>query len=920
LLGSTGMGDPRDRVRRRRRTDTATPRPRAAAPTPGRGTQVTEDAYERGLTRLPAAIAADEAAEDDDVDVDDLEEHDRRAVQDFARVPEERRALRARPAGGGRGARETYTTFDEDAGEIGAGVRSRHAHERRDGSHEVASEADATIGPGGPEFAIRRRREIDHGGDVGSERQAEVRAEVMDGRITGSLQRERGPDDARPRDRVEGAVDLAEDGRIEGVSGAARHTTGDGREIAISAGVTASIDEPVQQPDGRWRIEGTITYTAGGSGSTGDRADAAVEGGATYSHVRTFVRNFTTEGRARAFYDHAERYLGAAAIAAFDAPDTAAEAMRMGIGDERATSDGIAVNGGASASIGQLRAGVTMQIGSTHEATVIRADRDHVQLRVRDTTAVSGTASLSVPLSSMSAGAGSDVHRGQTYDFDVSTRAGRAALDRALGGELPRGARGPGWHVTARVRGETARESSGVGVLGLDIASEEAVVEEETEDADGNRTVEVQAVARLTAETALPDWLASRVGLGSAVHRTELTLAHGGGGALESEVRGSSARDTMATLGRATGLPTHLTGVDGDGSGTWNLSAQFTDGQIRGFMARVLRGDIDLSGLGAAAHGDYHTLRTELRAAGDYRAARRAVATFVSETGSRGIELIRTQTGARPRFGVTLEGSTVFVGPDGHARTDRRIGDLSRRIASGDNALDDAFGLQRELRDRLAAMRDPAQFTDLLPDLRSQEIATVERQLARLPAVIHQAAELAGTGPMCGDEVETAGPSEAQRTALAAIARDAATMTAAQREARRVRDRVTRQRAAHDGHVDNGGFPPRDTLYAEADRYARADTAWAEAEVAYGRGERASQAYDDALARLQTVTGVEQDQLAREIRVHTWDAARYYRTALAAYRTAFETYGAIRTASLRRGEVGLWGLHDDENPERPAAR
>jgi hypothetical protein len=237
------------------------------------------------------------------------------------------------------------------------------------------------------------------------------------------------------------------------------------------------------------------------------------------------------------------------------------------------------------------------------------------------------------------------------------------------------------------------------------------------------------------------------------------------------------------------------------------------------------------------------------------------------------------------------------------------------------------LSLQRELRTRLDAMRDPAQFADLLPALRTQEMATVERQLARLPALVGEAQALVraerraaedGDGPMtleddpapsCGEDDSTAA-SSAQRRATRAIAHDAAVMSAAQGEARRVRSLVIAQRDLHDGHAGDGGFPPRTTLYREADRYGRADRAWDAGAQAFRRAEIAFAAYDEAFARFGAVSGSFGDieeQLAMEVRAHTWDALRHYREALAKFRDAHATYGAIRTASERSGMAGMWG-------------
>lgn len=889
-----------------------------------------------------------DAAEAGDVELDRVEG---RQVDGFAADGDRVVARR------GRSEVHTAHELDETAPAVGIGAR-RHGPRRRDGESTRTSTqtATATVGSSGPEVQLGRERTTDRGGGVTETTSSSAGFSAASGEATVGVSRRRGRAGDQESVGGEVGVDTSLHG-IEGASGSVSWGRGR-RSVSVRAGFQIDIEEPVRQPDGTFRITGTLDGSAGlgVDGRQGDRARGSASIG--YQGRRGFTRVFATEREARIFYEDTQRYFDLHGLSEFDLSgiDSADEARGMAVGESATRRDGIQVRGGATVTQSAFEVGATLTLGGSHEARVTRSSATAVRLRITDTTRAGISATGGVPTTGVRLGAEGTSTSGVEVEFDISTPQGEAALQRALGGDVPIGASGPGWRLIATRRGSTSADSHGADVLVAGFTSTSTTGVEDEQAADGSRTRQYTGTAAISAQTILPDELTEGTALGAAEEQVGIEMTSRGETTLSAEIQGSDAADTHRALSEvtgATGAP-HL--ATGAAAGTWQVSAQLTDAQLRRFMDQAADGQINLLDVGLAHEGDLRALVTTLRSARNLPegrrmdVARRAVAEFFAETGADGSRALRAALGERPHFDVALEGSDVFTGEAGNAHLRSQITDLRRRLAAPGTDLvaltQEARALLREQERRLHRMRDRSQFRELPQQLRVEQVAALEPIVRELRRVTEQigtdlprmtaaearaTAETAaageatqssrlehGVGPESRiEDAERVPASAADRAARTAMEREAQIMRQAQMQCRRTLDVVTRERDLHNGRgVTVFRAPAIEGLYMETDAYERANQAWTEAQRLIARAHQAQASYDQLSAYISgqsRLDSPESQQASSEVIVHMRDAARYYGEATTRLRESYRVFTSIR--NRHRAERQFWGERPPPLPE-----
>jgi hypothetical protein len=113
----------------------------------------------------------------------------------------------------------------------------------------------------------------------------------------------------------------------------------------------------------------------------------------------------------------------------------------------------------------------------------------------------------------------------------------------------------------------------------------------------------------------------------------------------------------------------------------------------------------------------------------------RALSEFISETGSRGLLLIRQTIHAQPAYDLRLIGDEYMTGAEGHARLAERIAAFGTRLASGSNlhALGSEISIELSTQQsRLTAIMNPERYPDLPHELRQREVERSRAEIGEL--------------------------------------------------------------------------------------------------------------------------------------------------------------------------------------------
>jgi hypothetical protein len=456
-----------------------------------------------------------------------------------------------------------------------------------------------------------------------------------------------------------------------------------GYGASAGAGVRSTVGKPVLMADGRW----TVTYDTTSDVSVGGgtkRVTAGVEG----AHASGGTRLFASKAEAEAFArgDHA---------AHSDDP------MDLAIGESLVTSNS------AKGKLGvETHLGAGLSVGGTHTTTVARLDERTLEVTVARGRDAGGTLSAAAGPIAVGGGLEAGTSEEQRYRFDVTTKAGRAALTQFQATGVAPAANRVGRADSLSVGSSRAAHFAVAGV------------------STGGKTTERRDRELGNTYTGTRSKGASLLGLGA--HSATSSLTSGPGGTdLVSSVKSDEGASSMAELAEATG--TRARGMPGSAavksSGAWSIESHLSDEQLLAFAHRLAsHGDVALAPLrGLDGHG--RELRAKLRGAKNMDEYRKAMAEFVAGAGGKATAWVRQLAGVTD-YDVKLENDPVFPGAEGRRALEHELTELRDPAAiEAQIAALDA---------RAKAIGDPTKYTDLPLDVRVHEVKKIYAQVEAL--------------------------------------------------------------------------------------------------------------------------------------------------------------------------------------------
>lgn len=629
-----------------------------------------------------------------------------------------------------QGARERVMTADgyerRDAssatfekGTLTLGTGSTETYEQDDeSSSSTARSASVAIGKDSVVVA-RSGTTTDKAADGSARaRTAGVSADLAKGKLGGNVGTTTTDADGKVVSGVSasGGIDLAVNGRLEGANAAVSATRGPAT-VVVSGEWKYTIDEP-KQVDGAWVV--TYTKSLSGGGTLGGKSASGygVSVGGSAATTSTGERHFATKAEAEAFRTKGPSEAGA--------PTTVDGARSLAVGDRSSSTTSRGGELGASGVIEGLQVGGKLQIGQSHSVTVMRVDANKVQVEVVDADTLGGEASLGTFGVSMRGGGSRTLTQGVVLEFDLSTATGAKAFEtfRATGvarKDTP---------VVARTSGRTDTRSSGVGLGVADISSQSTVDQSTTVDTAHNKVERASG----TESSGIDMGYFGKSSTSTALHTREVNDTKRSYGTVAT-VDSSSASSASHDLSRATGTHQSVVG-DGASKGQWTVTSQFSDSQIQTLCDKIKSDRFNYHALIYQAGYGEDLVAAVKGAGGDLDAVRLALATFVSRTGSRGLELMRETIGGKFDYDLGLADDENFKGAAGRVETERQIADFKARLAAptGDKGalVGDIAKVLTQQQERMAAIADPAQYPELPTELRASEVGKARAIVATL--------------------------------------------------------------------------------------------------------------------------------------------------------------------------------------------
>ncbi len=555
---------------------------------------------------------------------------------------------------------------------------------------------------------------------------AGVSANISEGKVGGNIGTAKRDAEGKVESGMSaaGELDFNANGELEGASAQVAATKGP-VNVVVAGQYKYTIAEP-KLVEGMWVV--TYTKSVGGNASLGGTSAGGHSAniGGSASETSTGERRFKTKGEADAFQKKGPTEAAA--------PTTAEGAAALAVGDRVSTTDAKGAQVGGSAMIQGLQVGGKLQIGKSHSVTVVKADPTRVHVEVTDADTLGGEASLGTFGVSMKAGASRTLSQGVVLEFDISTPAGQAAFEqfRRTGVAPASGAR-----LVARTSGRSDSEVSGVGLGIVDITATSTVEQSTTETADGDK---IERAAGTDAVGVDAGFLGKHQ-VSTTLDTSETNDASRAYGT-KATIDSSSAESANHELAAATGVKQN-SNIEGAPKGQWSVTSHFSDAQIQTLCAEINSDHFNYHSLIYRSGHGAALIQAVKGSGGNMDAVRLALSEFISETGSRGLELMRDTIGGKFAYDLNLAGDKYFTGASGREATERQIADFKARLASPKSDKGSLIGqiatCLSSQQEKLAAIGDPRQYPELPSELRTEEIAKTRSMVKTLEQMRDQA-------------------------------------------------------------------------------------------------------------------------------------------------------------------------------------
>lgn len=607
--------------------------------------------------------------------------------------------------------------YDHDKRRVTVG-RTEKVSREQDGK-TIDSERGTTIAVGkdGLELGHDRKSTVVDADGVTTAKSLGLSGNVTEGEVGVKGSRSRSEADTGASRSVSGSasVKVGKHG-LEKASAQASVSLGS-LTINLDGGFSFIVEEPqMVERDGKrvWSMRVTRTVTSG-SGVTVKGVGGGMKD--TSTQVMTIIRDSREALIAMRTRGRLEAELAK--------PADARTVRDMRDGESR--SSGKSEDGSLSgeAWMGVMQVGASFTNGKSETVTVTRKSGTlvHVEVEQKSTSGVSGK--LGTVAGGIGGGKSTERHRRRVLAFDLGQPEGKAAFEMfRASGVVPR----VGAKEIEVGTGEQQSTTSSVSLGPASFSDASSVVSSTTIDASGKKEAHTGARAQ---SISLP-FLGSHTKVAGfhAVERDDKDRTYRATAMVDS----AYAIDASEALADATGTHTHRE-ASGPGSGTWNISAEFSDEEVERLIGLIRKDKVVYAGLGRHYKKGESLRRAVLAAKDNHDGIREALSVFVAETGTGGLAVMRKALATNPSYDVELLGDKYLTGEKVRLEIETKASDFEAR-AEGPGAslgklmaeIDQVIAYHRERADSIANHRN---YPELPHQLRAAEVHRSREAVAR---------------------------------------------------------------------------------------------------------------------------------------------------------------------------------------------
>lgn len=608
------------------------------------------------------------------------------------------------------------------------GFSAKVGHERtlgEEGGDQLTTGTGASYGKG---KVTLTRGETVVGADGATEKQVGVTGDIKNKEVgvSGSLVR-KGKDGKEVSALSGGAgVKLGEHG-LEKASADVAYRRGS-TTIAASGGYSFVVGEPEQvERDGKRVWQMTVTKEVAGGANLKVKG---IGGGAKASKAQsmTVVRDTRAE------------LIALCSAGKLDAelrkPADARTVSSMQMGEQRSSGSENELKASAEVGVPGVKVGLQFTNGRSQKVTVTKLTGSLVQVQYEDTETSGAGGGVSTGLGGISGSTSTSSQRSKTLEFDLATAAGMMAYE-----EFRYSRETPIEGATTISTSDSVSKASEIGVnlAGASMSTSSQVTSSVEHDERGKTETNVGTQIHAVSVPLLGAHQKSvgfRLVETNDQERKYMATA---------SVTSTNASDAAEALADATGTHTNRA-ASGKGSGTWNVSAEFSEAQIDRLIQLIRHDKVVYAELFRQADRGKTLERAVLAAGSDHDKIREAIAEFVSKTGARGLAVIRKALNARPSYDVELVGDKYLTGEKVRVELERKKQSFEAR-AGGDKVdpklladIDEAIAFHR---DRAAAIESHSNYPELSHQLRASEVARSREAVTAFSALRRRVADQA---------------------------------------------------------------------------------------------------------------------------------------------------------------------------------
>ena len=479
----------------------------------------------------------------------------------------------------------------------------------------------------------------------------------------------------------------------------------------FSRGTRVDAREPVQLEDGRFLVAYTMTETTtAGAGGAARRTPQGRPGFSAGGHFSLFeaeskqgTRIFKTKLEAEAFRNNAAVQL--AFEQANAVPASSGEAAKIAVGETRGEADTKGSSAGLSGSFGGTTLGRNWQTSETTGRSFYRVSEDLLNVTTTVTRDKAKDWGIGAMILANQKGGDTTTGFGVTFQFNISTPAGREALDLYLKTGYPplSGAR---LVSVMDVTGEGSYDRYQMPTLGTAAWSDRAWQKVTRGEEGATKEFGGEQVHQQD-----PTWLAELTGDRELYSSAQL---------ISQQIRGKEQYTAIINIKSESGTYNReqfgkiFMGVKATGpveqSGAWTLTAEI-DKKVVHELERV---------------------STKFKDAKNRDDKQRILSEVFRKTGA-GMAggLVRSGGGFMLSWDLELKGDPNFPGPAGRHKLVMQREELAKKLKTSPEAAGQVVRESEQVLNQLAARRkavsDEKKYTDLPDELRKQQVALIDR-------------------------------------------------------------------------------------------------------------------------------------------------------------------------------------------------